>query len=457
MKVSSATQSDQRRPKKGRRSVIAAAAVASALAAFSLSAGPAAAAASGLKSDPIPLPVSVPGTFVGDNSDMPSGSSTSDFSSQHTKFWSFTAASTQQLSICTYASAFGFDGADTTLEVWSGPSAATWVGDNDDADPRFGSPFKSNAGLSFNATSGTQYVVGLGGFDDAVGSAQIHLVEGNGDNACKPSNSITGVVRGPGSQPLSNSATSQLGAWLHNASATAIPVPIDADGSFAVPSLPSGNYQLTIMDASGVYRSYASSDIAVAGQTATIKNVELQKAGTISGVIRGSAGVALTASQANDLSITATDNHGDPMTGTINSNGSYSIPLGLVTGTSFTLQVTDVGGRFKRYTSAAFNVPAGASVANKNIELRSTALMSQRVAGKVAGSVKAKKGKKVALPKRTSAGVRIRWVVKSSKFCKFKSGKLVLKGKRGKCRVTAYAPSNSRYKAMKVTYTVRLK
>lgn len=81
----------------------------------------------------------------------------------------------------------------------------------------------------------------------------------------------------------------------------------------------------------------------------------------------------------------------------------------------------------------------------------------QRVVGSVPSSVRAKRKKRVALPTTTDAGSRIRWTSRTKATCKVSGGRLVLTGKKGKCRIAATATGNGQRLALNTTYTVRLR
>lgn len=150
-----------------------------------LTAAPAAAYNGGAtKTAPVPLPITPPGAFTGDNTNAPNASVDAGVTSNHTTFWSFTPAESSQISICTYAPAL-----DTTLELWTGPSAATRVAYNDDS-AAYGQTTQTNSGLTLNVTGGQQYVLGYGGYQNVQGTASIRIVPGTGTNAC----TATGVA-----------------------------------------------------------------------------------------------------------------------------------------------------------------------------------------------------------------------------------------------------------------------
>lgn len=84
--------------------------------------------------------------------------------------------------------------------------------------------------------------------------------------------------------------------------------------------------------------------------------------------------------------------------------------------------------------------------------------IAQSVAGSVPASAKAKRNKKVSLPARTNAGTKLRWASQTPKVCKIaKNGKLVLTGKKGKCKITATAAGSDTRLALTRKYTVKLK
>jgi hypothetical protein len=67
-----------------------------------------------------------------------------------------------------------------------------------------------------------------------------------------------------------------------------------------------------------------------------------------------------------------------------------------------------------------------------------------------------KKGKKVALAKRTKQGVKLTWKSRTKKVCTVK--KTVLTAKRkGKCKISASAPATSTFKPFAKRYTIRVR
>lgn len=82
---------------------------------------------------------------------------------------------------------------------------------------------------------------------------------------------------------------------------------------------------------------------------------------------------------------------------------------------------------------------------------------SQQAIGSVPHSVRTKRKKRVALPTTTDAGTRIRWVSRTKSTCKVSGARLVLTGKKGKCRIVATATGDGQRLALNTTYTVRLR
>lgn len=188
-----------------------------------LSASPAAAYNGGAsKTSPLALPITPPGSFTGDNTNAPNGSVDAGVTSQHTTFWSFTPAESAQISICTFA-----PGRDTTLELWTGVSAATRTAYNDDTSA-YGQTTTTNSGFTTNVTGGQQYVLGYGGYQASQGTASIRVVPGTGTNAC----TATGVAA---AQTNAASSVTETTATLNG---RALPVGASTNVSFQYSTSP---------------------------------------------------------------------------------------------------------------------------------------------------------------------------------------------------------------------------
>ncbi|MEI8080616.1 MAG: fibronectin type III domain-containing protein, partial [Actinomycetes bacterium] len=117
------------------------------------------------KTTPIALPIEPPQSFTGDNTGLttpasgtPPGHTCTSASAQcwyNVTYWSWTPTTTGKVAI--RATSISPAGWDNTLEVWSGASAGTFVTENDDS-------YGLDAQVTFNYTSGTTYVIGMGGF-----------------------------------------------------------------------------------------------------------------------------------------------------------------------------------------------------------------------------------------------------------------------------------------------------
>jgi hypothetical protein len=70
---------------------------------------------------------------------------------------------------------------------------------------------------------------------------------------------------------------------------------------------------------------------------------------------------------------------------------------------------------------------------------------------------KAKSKKPIALAKTTTSGASIKWKSQTPTVCKIKKGKLVMTGKRGKCKIIGTAPAVGNAAAFSQTYAVRVK
>ncbi len=81
----------------------------------------------------------------------------------------------------------------------------------------------------------------------------------------------------------------------------------------------------------------------------------------------------------------------------------------------------------------------------------------QTVAGSVTSKTKAKKGKRVSLPRTTNAGNRINWTSKSKKLCRTAGSTLKLTGRKGKCRIVASAQQDATHYSMRRAYKIRVK
>ncbi|MEI8081488.1 MAG: carboxypeptidase-like regulatory domain-containing protein [Actinomycetes bacterium] len=246
------------------------------------------------------------------------------------------------------------------LEVWTGEAASQFVTSNDDAFASFGSPYGRNAGVSFDVTADQQYVVGLGGVGSATGSAAVRLVEGNGANACAPTNSITGVVRDATGDSLSPQAYAALNASVSDGSGTSVPVQVNASGDLTVPSLPTGTYTIDVIDGDSVFRPLHSGPIpVVAGVVAGPQTITLLTATSITGNLRGPGGAELNADQIAGLHVAAINSAGDRISGQVLANGEFTIGLGPDSGSTFTVFATDYNGAFQDFVSEPFTVADG--------------------------------------------------------------------------------------------------
>ena len=339
--------------------------------------------ADGSKQSPLPLPTAVPGSFVGSNDAAPTGSDVLE--SDATRYWTFTAPSTGTLSICTYASVFGFTNADTSLEVWTGSGATQLVATNDDFVNDYGSPFAFNSGLSFNATAQAQYVIGLGGYRAASGSARVHIVTGGGSDACRPSSSVTGNIRDGLGASLSPEEYSRMALSARDGSDRLVRGTIDDQGAYQVPLLPDGQYSLDLSDDSGTFQSTTSSvTVSTNGATAAVQNFYLQRAATASGKITGPGGVPLTNQEVADIDVYAVDSNDTWSYGSLAPSGEYSIGLGRFTGSFFTIRVSHDQGRYRPYTSDSIPMPSAGLGPVRDISLQT--------AGTVSGTVRSADG-----------------------------------------------------------------
>ncbi|MEI6621745.1 MAG: hypothetical protein WCP28_07550 [Actinomycetes bacterium] len=549
----------------GRLTKAVGAMVVCAVATIGLAAGPALAETpNGTKTLPFPLPVSTPGDFTGSNADAISGSD----GSANTTFWSFTPATSERVSICTYASPFTFASAgDTTLEVWTGEAATQPVASNDDAFGSFGSPYGFNAGVTLDVSAGSQYVLGLGGAGSATGSVMVRLVPGDGTNACSPATSISGAIRDVNGNALDAQANSTLIASITDGTSVSVPVSVSAAGDVAVPSLPTGSYTINVTDPSGVFRAFHSAPIpVVAGVAAAPQTITLLSDSSITGTLRGVDGTALTGDQIASLHVVAINSAGNRTNGSIQPNGDFSMTLNPAAGSTFTIFVTDDSGSFQDFLSAPITVadghtsgghvitlaaarylngtlrgPGGAtltagqvsnlyvSAVNGNgdrangsiasngdftvglnsitgssfrirvvddsdlfaafrsdlitvadgetssghivtLALTATApinpptspappaktVRDQHIVGQIPAKAKAKKGKRVALPVRTDAGVALTWTSSTPKVCTAAAGKLIPTGRKGQCRVSAAAGAVSGFNLLRASFVVRL-
>lgn len=82
---------------------------------------------------------------------------------------------------------------------------------------------------------------------------------------------------------------------------------------------------------------------------------------------------------------------------------------------------------------------------------------AQSVAGSVPKQTKAKRNKKVALPKSTNTGAKLRWSTRTPKICKISSGRVVLTGKKGSCKITATESGSTTRLSLSKSYTIKAK
>jgi hypothetical protein len=68
---------------------------------------------------------------------------------------------------------------------------------------------------------------------------------------------------------------------------------------------------------------------------------------------------------------------------------------------------------------------------------------------------KLKKGKKVALAKKTTQGAKVTWKSTTMKRCTVKKGKVTAK-KKGKCKISAKAPARPGFTAFRAKYAIRI-
>ncbi|MFA7266559.1 MAG: fibronectin type III domain-containing protein [Candidatus Nanopelagicales bacterium] len=364
------TTQESRRARSARRlglRSLVASAVVGAIALTGLSMNPAA-AADGSKASPLTLPMSIPGDFVGSNVGAPTGSVGADVKSDKTRFWAFTAQSTGPLSVCTYTTPFEFGEGDTTLEIWSGQSAQTLVASNDDDDEgTYGSPIAGNSGLTFNATASTRYVLGLGGYDDLVGSARIYVVAGNGRNACKPTNSVTGSILDSEDDVLDQYETIEV--VLSDEDGSSVEGTVGSDGNYSIPKVPAGEYDLFVSDRAGNYLS-ATSPITI-GSAATSRDINLSVsyAGFVTGTITSPGGVALSEEDLARLEFYLVDTDGIRSYGLASVDSTFRIGLGGLSGQGVRLRVSDGEWIYQTYVSQPMNIAHGQSRSGVDVRL----------------------------------------------------------------------------------------
>lgn len=342
---------------------VVAAASALALVLLALVAGPASATAAGTKADPTPLPISIPGSFQASNVGG-EPSTAHDLVSFHTKFWEFTAAQSEQLSVCTLATAQGYD--DTTLEVWSGPGAAVEVSTNDDAFQLYGSPLIENSGLTFDTTVGTRYVVGLGGYQSHSGTAKLVFAQGSGTNACQPTPSITGKIYGANHSELSAEDASAIVVTAQKDS-DGSPSTINAngDGTYTLRGLATGTYSLSF-ESPTLDGTLENIDV-VDGELTSGNDVEVAPRGSISGTIHLPAGDDISQAALNVWAAGNGEFHSGVLTPGVGGVAQYTIS-GLSAST-FTVHVADDNHIYAQTSLPNVVVAAGQAVENQDITL----------------------------------------------------------------------------------------
>ena len=327
-----------------------------------------AAAADGSKASPLTLPMSIPGDFVGSNVGAPTGSVGADVKSDKTRFWAFTAQSTGPLSVCTYTTPFEFGEGDTTLEIWSGQSAQTFVASNDDDDDgTYGSPIAGNSGLTFNATASTRYVLGLGGYDDLVGSARVYVVAGNGRNACKPTNSVTGSIRDSEDDVLEQYETIQV--VLFNDDGISLDGTVGSGGAYSIPRVPAGEYELFVSDLAGNYLPDTRAITIGSGATSRDINLSDSYAGFVTGTITSPGGVALSEEDLASLEFYLVDADGVRSYGLASVDSTFRIGLGGLSGQGVRLGVTDGERIYQTYVGQPMNIAHGQSRSGVEVRL----------------------------------------------------------------------------------------
>lgn len=114
----------------------------------------------------VALPIAPPDSFVGDNTGLTSSPSGSQMWN-HVTWWTWTPSTTETFAV--RASSINPGGWDNTLEVWTGAGASTLVTDNDDF-------YGLDAQVTFTATAGQTYVIGLGSYSGTRGTATIRFI-----------------------------------------------------------------------------------------------------------------------------------------------------------------------------------------------------------------------------------------------------------------------------------------
>ncbi|MEI8082805.1 MAG: fibronectin type III domain-containing protein, partial [Actinomycetes bacterium] len=282
---------------------------------------------------------------------------------------------------------------------------------------------------------------------------------------------ISGTVTGPGGAALSVAQINNLDVKATNANGDQWGG-MGADGTFtiALTTLTGPSYSLVVTDGSTHFQTYTSAPFTVAdGASSPGHTIALSLTPSVPGT--PAAPTAAAGNGQATIDWTAPTTIGSPIADyeiRYSSTGgaawstfthpasaaTHATVTGLANGTGYVFQIAAINATGK----GAFS-PSSATVtpqAPYNPPVVNPP-GPQHVAGAVPASIKTKKNKKVALPKRTDAGVPIVWVSATPKVCKVAGGKLVLTGKKGACRITAKATADGTHTALRQLFAIRLK
>lgn len=275
-------------------------------------------------------------------------------------------------------------------------------------------------------------------------------------------------------------------------------VDVNSDGTYQLVGLASGDYYVSFLDRSGRYvatfygdSASASGSVTVAVESGAVTSgidVSLARAGTITGSVTGIHGVALESDRL--VAITAYDADGEfAASESLDSSGHFELS-GLAPG-AYRLEFFEDSGDYltefylnkdSLASATPVTVAEGATVTGINVELnrvdevpdpvdpepepmpvvppappvvpapvgpsRTQALLN------APKSLKRKKSK--ALSARSGAGIPVRWASSTPKVCKVKGTKVVAGKKKGTCKLTAVAASDSVWLPLRQSFRIKI-